>query len=1020
MQAMASSGGAQGAASSPGAQEAAATAQAVDESQGTSTVGQEQDDQASSPGSGKSSEAVPASEDEGPESAESQANATRGNPADEAKSEQPAARKAKALSRAPASDSIITSASLSTTTFNNNYSSAQLTMDFSLPDGRFTSGDTSTIQLPEGFKFVSDYDFDVKSSDGATVARAHIDAQAGAMTLTYTDYVENHSDVTGSITASVTTNRETIGDFGKRQFDLNVDGTIVPVGEVDYEKWTGDNPNEVITKWGNASNSADGTISYTIRVNGKGENISDAVVSDVLKSAGMSYVDDSFKITRGTLRIDPDTGGYYMDGEQDVTSQFPVEFNSDRTSFHINLGDIGTDGFFVRYKVKPNHDPVNQEKFQNTVGLTGSDGTVDKSYDNTVVWQSASGEANGYNYSIAIKKTDESGAPLAGAVFSVVRDSTGAEVGAITTAADGTGSLGGLLRDAYTVRETTPPEGYTAAENVHVSTDDLNNDAKTATVTIADRKIETVSIPVAKKWAGPEGGAVTVHLLADGDDTGKTITLDKDGGWRGSFDGLRKVAEDGHEIAYTVSEDSLANYSAEVAGDAASGFTITNKNTETVSIPVKKDWVGPEGSEVTVKLLADGSDSGKELKLSDANGWKGEFAGLAKYKDDGSEIKYSVTESEVSGVDGSKYATSVAGDAASGFTITNKNTETVDVSGTKTWNDDNDRDGVRPRSINVNLLADGTEVAEKTVTADDGWAYSFDRLPKYSADDGHEITYTVTEDAVANYATAISGTSIANSYTPGKTSITVSKAWADANDQDGMRPDSVKVQLYANGVASGDPATLDADNGWTHTWTGLFMKDGGKDIVYAVQEVGVPAGYTAAITGDAASGFTVTNAHEPETVSVPVTKKWIGGEGGAVTIRLLADGADTGKTISLDKAGGWAGSFDGLPKFKDGNQISYTVAEDAVEGYTSEISGDAASGFTVTNTKDETPGTPGSPSQGKSGGAPSLLPKTGDDTVAPIALLAAALVAGAAGLVARRKASSSDRDAIDHARHLRG
>ena len=208
-------------------------------------------------------EAQPASgqtddEEAGPDS--SQANATRGSPAEEPAVDNLVAAIAKAILRAPVSGSIITSASLSTTHFNSSYSSAQLAMNFALPDGEFHSGDISTIQLPVGFKFVADYDFDVKSSDGATVARAHMDAQAGTMTLTYTDYVESHSGVTGSITASVTTNRETIGDFGKKQFNLNVDGAIVPVGEVDYEKWAGDNPDEVIAKWGNASNSADGTI----------------------------------------------------------------------------------------------------------------------------------------------------------------------------------------------------------------------------------------------------------------------------------------------------------------------------------------------------------------------------------------------------------------------------------------------------------------------------------------------------------------------------------------------------------------------------------------------------------------------------------------------------------------------------------------------------------------------------------------------------------------------------------------
>lgn len=540
-------------------------------------------------------EAQPASGQTGDEETgleSTQADVTRGSPAEEPAVNNLAAAIAKAILRAPVSGSIITSASLSTTHFNSSYSSAQLAMNFALPDGEFHSGDISAIQLPVGFKFVADYDFDVKSSDGATVARAHIDAQAGTMTLTYTNYVESHSGVTGSITASVTTNRDTIGDFGKKQFNLNVDGTIVPVGEVVYEKWKGDNPNEVIAKWGNASNSADGTIAYTIRVNGKGDNISGAVVSDALKSPGMSYVEDSFTVTRGTISLNPDSGSYEMSGGRDVTDQFPVEFSSDKSSFSINLGDIGTDGFYVRYKVKLNHDPVNQEKFQNTVALSGSNGTVDNSYTNTVVWQTASGEANGYNYSIAINKTDETGAPLAGAVFSVVRDSSGAEVGTITTGADGAGSLGGLLRDAYTVRETTPPEGYTAAADVHVSADDLNNDAKTATLTIADRKIETVSIPCVKAWDdgndrdGTRPASVTVSLLADGRDVAeKAITSDD--GWTCSFDGLAKYdASDGHEIVYSVQEIDVAEgYTASVTGDAVSGFTVTNTKEDVPGTP---------------------------------------------------------------------------------------------------------------------------------------------------------------------------------------------------------------------------------------------------------------------------------------------------------------------------------------------------------------------------------------------------------------------------------------------------
>ncbi|WP_251905531.1 Cna B-type domain-containing protein, partial [Lactobacillus paragasseri] len=68
--------------------------------------------------------------------------------------------------------------------------------------------------------------------------------------------------------------------------------------------------------------------------------------------------------------------------------------------------------------------------------------------------------------------------------------------------------------------------------------------------------------------------------------------------------------------------------------------------------------------------------------------------------------------------------------------------EKTSVSGTKTWNDNNNQDGIRPSSITVNLLANGRQVASKTVSASDNWQYSFDNLAAYA--NGQKITYTVT------------------------------------------------------------------------------------------------------------------------------------------------------------------------------------------------------------------------------------------------------------------------------------
>ena len=90
--------------------------------------------------------------------------------------------------------------------------------------------------------------------------------------------------------------------------------------------------------------------------------------------------------------------------------------------------------------------------------------------------------------------------------------------------------------------------------------------------------------------------------------------------------------------------------------------------------------------------------------------------------------------------------------------------EKTSVSGTKTWRDNNNQDGIRPSSITVNLLANGQQVASKKVSASDNWQYSFDNLAAYA--NGQKITYTVTEDAVAGYTSTVDGYNITNNHNP--------------------------------------------------------------------------------------------------------------------------------------------------------------------------------------------------------------------------------------------------------------
>ena len=457
------------------------------------------------------------------------------------------------------------------------------------------------------------------------------------------------------------------------------------------------------------------------------------------------------------------------------------------------------------------------------------------------------------------------------------------------------------------------------------------------------------SASVVKVWNdannqdGKRPESITVSLLADGRDTGITVTLNAENNWTQTVTDLDEKAN-GKAIKYTWAEENVPK-GYELTGNTTKGTltTLTNKHVpEVTSISGTKTWNdndnqdGKRPTSITVNLLADGTVYASKT-VTAATNWTYTFNNLPVNKN-GTAINYAIGEVEVT-----DYTTEI-----DEYDIINTHTpETTSVSGQKVWDDANNQDGKRPESIKVRLLANGTEVATKDVTAADNWAYNFTDLPKYA--NGEEIVYTVTEDTVADYTTAINGTTITNSYTPGKTSITVTKAWADNDNQDGIRSDSIKVQLYAGEDAQGEEVTLDGTNNWTYTWTGLDAKKDGQDIVYTVKETGEVTGYTSEISGDAQTGFVITNTHKTEITSVEGKKVWDdtnnqdGKRPDSIKVRLLANGTEVA-TKDVTAADNWTYSFTDLPKFADGEEIVYTVTEDAVADYTTAIDG-----TTITN-----------------------------------------------------------------------
>ncbi|EGO9046451.1 Cna B-type domain-containing protein, partial [Enterococcus faecalis] len=123
---------------------------------------------------------------------------------------------------------------------------------------------------------------------------------------------------------------------------------------------------------------------------------------------------------------------------------------------------------------------------------------------------------------------------------------------------------------------------------------------------------------------------------------------------------------------------------------------------------------------------------------------------------------------------------------------------------------------------------------------------------------------------VLNYTTKIEGYNIINTYSPGEISGTVTKHWEDGNDHDGIRPESIKIQLYANGEAHGEPVKVKAKDNWTYTWEHLpITNKDGKVIHYSIKEIEVADGYTATISGENIGNLLITNTHNPVTPNKP-------------------------------------------------------------------------------------------------------------------------------------------------------
>ena len=828
------------------------------------------------------------------------------------------------------------------TTFNNVYTPAG---DTSVTLGAKKVLEGKTLEAGK-------YSFVLKKADG-TVVETVTNAADGTVTFSPISYNESQ----------VGTHKYTISEVAGSETGITYDKTVQEV-EVTVEKVSATELKATASKeakdlvfTNKYTPAGDTSITLGAKKVLEGKTLEAGKYSFVLKKADGTVVETVTNAADGTVTFSP------------------ISYDESQVGTHkYTISEVAGSEAGITYDKTVREVEVKVEK----ISATELKATVSKEAKD-LVFTNKYTPAPATKVKIAGKKVLEGKTLEAGKYNFALKKTDGSVVQTVTNDVDGNFAFDELTYDEnqvgthkYTISEVEGTEtGVTydkTVREVEVKVEKISATELKATVSKEAKDLvftnkytpAKMQIPVKKIWDdadnqdGKRPTKITVKLLADGQDTDKTLELSEANGWAGNFTDL-DADKGGAPIDYKVVEvSSVAGYTTEISGDAKTGFTITNKYTpETIDIKATKNWDdannqdGKRPKYITVNLLADGEKvASKEVKAAADGTWSTVFTKLPKFKA-GKVIKYSLTEEVVS-----EYTSEI-----NDFNITNKYTpKMIDYQVTKTWNDNNNQDGKRPDHITVHLMKTvggvTTEVEKydiKVAEADPAngnvWKHTFTNLPKYEA--GQEIVYSVKEDTVAGYETSIKGQEITNTHEPETIVISGKKVWEDANNQDGKRTATVKVQIL-KGKEIVDEIETSEEKGWTFESKPLPKYENGQEIKYEVKEITKIEGYTTINPKEpSADGkYTITNKYTPKTIKVIGQKTWNDANNQdnirptEIKVRLLADGKDTGKMATASAATGWKYSFEGLDRYKDGKEIVYSVEEVKVpEGYTSEPNG---------------------------------------------------------------------------------
>ena len=366
----------------------------------------------------------------------------------------------------------------------------RINADYDLSGKNVKAGDSTVVTVPDALMITS-ASFKIRDiNTNEIIANADVNPDNKSITITYTDYVEKHSDTSGNFFFYARIDFKKHPQKGEIPIEITINKETKIGGKVSFTG-IGDGDPKVLTKtsWVNEGDKRE--VQYTISVNRTKQNIKRVTIEDHLQFTNASYEKDSIKVIKGKFSFE--TGEWVFSNRVDVTDQHKITVSEDGQSFVVELGDITEeDQYRISYNVRLNYDPVDGELLKNEATLKGV-GIESNSIINGAAVQIAGGAGVGYVYSINIHKVDDANQPLKGAKFRVVRQANNQVIGEFESDENGNIAVGKLLKDKYILTEIEAPSGHIIKEaDTVVNVEDFGAD-HSVTKTIVNPKEETTT-----------------------------------------------------------------------------------------------------------------------------------------------------------------------------------------------------------------------------------------------------------------------------------------------------------------------------------------------------------------------------------------------------------------------------------------------------------------------------------------------------------------------------------------------